>query len=154
MPFRLFCHDAAHFVRFMWPFTGKELSVCAVLDNPYKPSVPFLGPRQTVQTQIRPGSSVFARNRVKMKKNIPDTLKIRNGHVQLIRTGGSTRQMWINVVLGVYISFQFGGHGQDVTIQLSHVMRKPVFAICEQQRRRSACASAQSDQHLCCSLPR
>ena len=33
-------------------------------------------------------------------------------------------------------------------------MRKPAFAICEQQRHRSACASAQSDQHLCCSLPR
>ena len=32
-------------------------------------------------------------------------------------------------------------------------MRKPVYAICEQQRRRSACASAQSDQHLCCLLP-
>ena len=32
---------------------------------------------------------------------------------------------------------------------LSHVMRKPVLAICEQQRCRSACASAQSDQHLC-----
>ena len=32
---------------------------------------------------------------------------------------------------------------------LSHVMRKPVYALCEQQRRRSACASAQSDQHLC-----
>ena len=28
------------------------------------------------------------------------------------------------------------------------------YAICEQQRRRSACASAQSGQHLCCSLPR
>ena len=27
------------------------------------------------------------------------------------------------------------------------------YAICEQQRCRSACASAQSDQHLCCSLP-
>ena len=27
-------------------------------------------------------------------------------------------------------------------------------AICEQQRHRSACASAHSDQHLCCSLPR
>ena len=27
-------------------------------------------------------------------------------------------------------------------------MRKPVFAICEQQRRRSACTSMQSDQHL------
>ena len=36
---------------------------------------------------------------------------------------------------------------------LSHIMRKPVYAICEQQRRRSACASAQSDQCLCCSLP-
>ena len=38
--------------------------------------------------------------------------------------------------------------------KLSHVMRKPVYAICEQQRCRSACASAQSDQCLCCSLPR
>ena len=28
------------------------------------------------------------------------------------------------------------------------------YAICEQHRRRSACASAQSDQHLCCSLLR
>ena len=33
-------------------------------------------------------------------------------------------------------------------------MKKPVLAICEQQRCRSACASAQSDQHLCCSLLR
>ena len=32
-------------------------------------------------------------------------------------------------------------------------MRKPVYAICEQQRHRSACTSAQSDQHLCCLLP-
>ena len=30
---------------------------------------------------------------------------------------------------------------------------KSVFALCKQQRRRSACASAQSDQRLCCSLP-
>ena len=29
------------------------------------------------------------------------------------------------------------------------VMRKPVYAICEKQRRRSACASAQSGQRLC-----
>ena len=28
------------------------------------------------------------------------------------------------------------------------------YAICEQQRRRSACGPAQSDQHLYCSLPR
>ena len=36
---------------------------------------------------------------------------------------------------------------------LSLVMRIPVFALCEQQRRRSTCTSAQSDQHLCSSLP-
>ena len=35
---------------------------------------------------------------------------------------------------------------------LSHVMRKPVLAICEQQRCRSVCTSAQSDQHICCLL--
>ena len=34
------------------------------------------------------------------------------------------------------------------------VMRKPVFAICEQQRRRSVCTSTQSDQRLYYSLPR
>ena len=33
-------------------------------------------------------------------------------------------------------------------------MRKPVYVLCEQQRRRSACASAQFDQRLCCSLLR
>ena len=37
---------------------------------------------------------------------------------------------------------------------MSHVMRKPVYALCEQQGRRSACATAQSDQRFCCSLPR
>ena len=37
--------------------------------------------------------------------------------------------------------------------QSSHVIRKPVYAICKQQRCRSACASTQSDQHLCFSLP-
>ena len=30
----------------------------------------------------------------------------------------------------------------------SHVMTRPVFVICEQQKRRSVCASAQSDQRL------
>ena len=41
----------------------------------------------------------------------------------------------------------------QLSLSMRHVMRKPVYAICEQQRRRSACASAQSDQRLCCSLP-
>ena len=53
-----------------------------------------------------------------------------------------------------------GGHGWlnayrifIYKVDLSHVMRKPVYAICEQHRRRSACASAQSDHLLCCTLP-
>ena len=36
----------------------------------------------------------------------------------------------------------------------SYIMRNPVHAMCEQQRLRSTCASAQSDQRLCCSLPK
>ena len=39
-------------------------------------------------------------------------------------------------------------------VNMSHIMRKPVFAVCEQQRHRSACASVQSDQGLYCSLLR
>ena len=37
----------------------------------------------------------------------------------------------------------------NCSITLSHVMRKPVYAICEQQRHISACASSRSDQRLC-----
>ena len=37
-------------------------------------------------------------------------------------------------------------------INLSHVMRKPVYAISEQQRHRSDSASPQSDHRLCCLL--
>ena len=40
---------------------------------------------------------------------------------------------------------------EHVTYEPRH--EKPCFALCEQQRRRSACASAQPDQRLCCSLP-
>ena len=36
--------------------------------------------------------------------------------------------------------------------KFSYVMRKSAYAICEQQRCRSACVCVQSDQHLCCSL--
>ena len=45
-------------------------------------------------------------------------------------------------------------HWTSLSLQMNHIMRKPVFAICEQQRWRSACASTQSDQCLCCSLSR
>ena len=76
------------------------------------------------------------------------------------------RNHWI---IGTNVSFQWCNQMSDLHLQLkwicltwcrfvckhdmSHVMRKSVYAICEQQRRRSACASAQSDQRLCCSLP-
>ena len=43
---------------------------------------------------------------------------------------------------------------QVTVFNLSHVIRTPVYAICKQQNGRSACASAQSDQRRCCSLPR
>ena len=33
-----------------------------------------------------------------------------------------------------------------VNLHMSHLTRKPVFAICQQQKRRSACAFVQSDQ--------
>ena len=42
---------------------------------------------------------------------------------------------------------------RPIYLKMGHIMRKPVFVICEQQRRRSACASTQSGQRLCCSLP-
>ena len=42
---------------------------------------------------------------------------------------------------------------RPICLKMGHIMRKPVFGICKQQRRRSACASTQSDQRLCCSLP-
>ena len=40
----------------------------------------------------------------------------------------------------------------DVIKLMDRVKRKPDLAACERQRRRPACTSAQSDQHLCYSL--
>ena len=40
----------------------------------------------------------------------------------------------------------------DCLQQLSHVMRKPAYTICKQQRRTSACASTQCDHYVWCSL--
>ena len=42
---------------------------------------------------------------------------------------------------------------RHIYLKMGHIMRQSVFVICEQQRRRSACASTQSDHRLCCSLP-
>ena len=39
------------------------------------------------------------------------------------------------------------------TVLIETLVRKTDFVVSEQQMRRSACASAQSDQRFCCSLP-
>ena len=52
------------------------------------------------------------------------------------------------------VSFRLYLQVQQGVFNMSHVMRKSVYAICQQQRRRSACASAQSDQRICYSLLR
>ena len=65
-----------------------------------------------------------------------------------------TQVFIINILLFIFIYiYIFLSIFIDHT-NMSHVMRKPAFVICEQQRRRLACASAQSDQHLYYSLLR
>ena len=42
-----------------------------------------------------------------------------------------------------------------ISVHINHMgldVRKPVFSVCEQQRRLPGCASTQSDQQLCYSL--
>ena len=61
------------------------------------------------------------------------------------------------------MDFQFSGNNGHIEggapdmryrYHLCHGMRNPAYAICEQQSRRSACSSAQSDERLRCRLPR
>ena len=64
------------------------------------------------------------------------------------QTGQISRLIWVFAGCTSFCWFY------RVASQMSHVMRKSVYAICELRRRRSACAFVQSDQRLCCSLPR
>ena len=54
---------------------------------------------------------------------------------------------------GVSLLYRLVLFVQKLGFNWSLIIRKPVFSLCEQQRRRSTCASAQSDQRLYCSLP-
>ena len=60
--------------------------------------------------------------------------------------GGSGGHFWnwtsdcLHVIKGILLNSDSNTSGY-----MSHIMRKPVYAICRQQRRRSACASTQSD---------
>ena len=49
--------------------------------------------------------------------------------------------------------FFFQENKHPLNTYMSHIVRKSVYAICKQQRRRSVCASVQSDKCLSCSLP-
>ena len=71
-------------------------------------------------------------------------IDIHNRQFKVIRDLGSSAKK----ILKIYVI------KLNVILYLSHVMRKLVYVLCKQQRRRSACASAQSDQQLCCSLLR
>ena len=46
----------------------------------------------------------------------------------------------------------FGHYGQHILVIWSSMPENLSSEGCEQQRRRPACTSALSDQHLCCSL--
>ena len=66
---------------------------------------------------------------------------------------------WTQWLLGAFLSLGDKHIGKDEKssmfscLYMSHVMRKPVLCVCEQQRSRSACPTMQSDQHFCYSLP-
>ena len=65
--------------------------------------------------------------------------------IVIVKNAGS-----VTVTIVVNDSYEFHFIVSLYNHYLSHVMRKPVYAICKQQRRRLACAYAQSDQRLCC----
>ena len=60
----------------------------------------------------------------------------------LIREGTFIR---ITTVIHIHASFSYNGLGFCCS-NMSHIMRKPDLCLCEYQRHRSACASAQSDE--------
>ena len=71
-----------------------------ILYDPYKHSVSDQTPQNVESDQCFHGvlTGISIRNRIKIK-SIPDTPKIGNGLVQLIKMDGSTRQIWVNLVI-------------------------------------------------------
>ena len=57
-------------------------------------------------------------------------------------------------VCTIFLCPKYGMLGLNELITCEPRHEKTCFAICKQQRRRSACAATQSDQRLCCSLTR
>ena len=120
-----------------------RISMFLVLFNPFKPSVLFMDHWQIMKNQIDQtprslsGSTQFAyriyfKNSNEIETYYPTT---RNGFVQLIRVGIFIRHKWVKMgkLLAATRDFQQCG-------------------LCDEQRLRTACAYAQSDQSLCSSL--
>ena len=59
--------------------------------------------------------------------------------------------MWENSY-GVACGTHLGHYGQHITVIWSSMPENLSSEGCKHQRRRPACTSALSDQHLCCSL--
>ena len=89
---------------------------CQGYVNPDKPSVPFLGHRQTADPDQMPQNvasdqdlhclltGISTQNRIKWKST-PDTPKIGNGLIRLIRLGKSTWQMWVKNGMKMFCVF-------------------------------------------------
>ena len=80
------------------------------------------------------------------------TCNIIHNSLRVLFTGSCSTVFSNRIILVFEWKEHFSWETLKDGMQMSHVMRKPV--IYDQQRCWTACASAQSDQHLCCSLPR
>ena len=100
--------DTKHVSNVRPVFQSEDKTVARHTLNPYKPSVPFLGHRQTVQTQIRRRrtrrlirclhcllTGISIRNKIKMKKYT----RYQNWKWTrpFDKDGKSIRQMWVKV---------------------------------------------------------
>ena len=117
--------------------------------NQYKPNVPFVGHRQTEQTQIRHSillglirvSTVCLRKillkfrKIKKWKLTPNYPENRTGLVQLIKLGKYIWLQWVKII-------------DERDEPLPEISNNVVHCMCNQQGLRPACAYAQSDQSI------
>ena len=122
--FCLFCHEAAN-IAILW--ASAEIKVIYVLSSRCEKSIVFLHSRfnpRVIHACVIHVRAIYCNRLVPCKERRHDE----------------------RAAMELHLCKQDSG--------MSRVMRKSDNGICEQERRRSACASAQSDQHIRCSLPR
>ena len=116
--------------------------------NSLAPSVPCLGPRQTVQTHIRRHRTrhlirvytVCLRN-FYVNKSTPDTPKFGNGFIQLIRMEKSTRHIWINCTCS-----RCGMDGPLFSCLFYLSLSSPYEPPCDKTNKMACAPSEDSDQ--------